>query len=205
MKVHTIEQRSDEWHAVRSSKFTASAFYDLMMRKSTLGYKKAVARVVYGRLNGRCPDEDFQSADMQNGIDLEPMGLEAYSNDYPGEILDVGFVEMSEWIGGSPDGLIKIGDGIPGMVELKCPRWNTHIEYFKLKEGQCPQKYFWQIHGLMWITGLKWCDFVSYHPELPLVVRRIERDDVSIANLATRLKEAQIEAESILESLKSGK
>jgi hypothetical protein len=84
----------------------------------------------------------------------------------------VGFVELNEFVGCSPDGLI----GDDGLIEIKCPNTATHIEY--IIDGELPKEYEKQVHSQLWITDRKWCDFVSYDPRLtdrPIWIKRVER------------------------------
>jgi predicted phage-related endonuclease len=75
--------------------------------------------------------------------------------------------------------------GDDGMIEIKCPKSTTHIEY--LLNNELPNTYYWQVHGQMWVTGRKWVDFVSFDPRMPekkqLFVHRVNRDEDIIAQL----------------------
>jgi hypothetical protein len=51
-------------------------------------------------------------------------------------------------------------------------------------------KYWQQIQGCMWVTGRQWWDFFAYHPEMPHVLVRVERDDEYIAKLAEEVTKA---------------
>ena len=42
----------------------------------------------------------------------------------------------------------------------------------------------------MWITGRKWWDFVSYHPEMDSLIVRVERDEEYIWQLAAAVEDA---------------
>jgi len=86
--------------------------------------------------------------------------------------------------GASPDGLI----GEDGLLEIKCPLAHTHVGY--LREGVLPPKYIPQVQGQLWVTGRQWCDFVSYHPELKIMIVRVERDDSYIFTLANLVEMA---------------
>ena len=50
-----------------------------------------------------------------------------------------------------------------------------------------PAKHFPQVQGLLWITGRKWCDFISFDPKVlskPMFCVRIEKDDKYFCTLA---------------------
>lgn len=194
MIIHDVKQGTPEWHKARLGKFTASKFGDLMMAKTTAGYEKAIARVVYERLTGEAPD-DFKSGYMERGNELEPEGLEAYSDIVFHTIERVGFCERDEWTGCSPDGLI----GSEGMVQVKCPAFNTMIRYLTRKE--IPGEYYWQIQGELMITGRTWSDFMAYHPKLKPVVVRMFADRAAQARLETEIQIGIQTAKNLLSKL----
>jgi hypothetical protein len=166
-----------------------------MMAKTTAGYSKAILKIVYERLTGETPD-DFKGAYMDRGNELEPEGLQLYSDKTFYTIDRVGFIERDEWAGCSPDGLI----GSDGMVQVKCPAFNTMINY--LLTRSVPGDYYWQIQGEMMIAERKWSDFMAYHPKLPPVIVRMFADASAQARLNQEIKIGQIEAERILNKLK---
>ena len=181
MIIHTMPQGSPEWHKARLGKFTASKFGDLMSGKTTAGYEKAILKVVYERLTGEPPD-DFKSAYMERGNELKAEGLEVYSDLAFHTIERVGFIERDEWTGCSPDALI----GEEGMVQVKCPAFNTMINY--LLKQQIPAIYYWQMQGELLIAGRKWSDFMAYHPKLKPVVVRMFADTTAQARLEEQIQ-----------------
>ena len=64
--------------------------------------------------------------------------------------------------------------GDDGLLELKCPREDTHLLY--LARGVLPTDYKAQVQGQLWVTGRAWVDFMSYCPELPPFLIRVEPD-----------------------------
>ena len=54
----------------------------------------------------------------------------------------------------------------------------------------------------MWITKRDWWDFFAYHPEMPHVLVRVERDDEYIAKLAIEVQGAVAEILNQVEKLK---
>ncbi len=91
-----------------------------------------------------------------------------------------------DYVAGTPDGLIDT----EGIVEVKCP-YNPKNHLLNLVDGAQVKQYTPQMQGYMWITGAKWCDFVSYDPrypdELKIKIIRIERDQDYIDKLADRI------------------
>lgn len=193
-KHHKIDQNTDEWLALRLGKFTASTFKDLFMAKTTIGYQKAIYKVVYEKLTGESP-ENFPSDYMERGHEMEPLAREAYELQTFNTVEDGGFWEMDEWVGASPDGLV----GDDGMVEIKSPAYNTMIAY--LLKPKLPPIYKWQVHGQLMVTGRQWCDFMCYHPKLKPLIIRIERDEAAIKELSDKLTESIAEAKRILKAI----
>lgn len=194
MVIHKIDQRTEEWHQIKLGKFSASTFAKLMGKKENKGYTDELYRVAYEKLTGEHIFTYVNGA-MQNGIDLEPeaqMYYEGLRNDF---IEEVGFIEMNEWVGVSPDGLVN-GDG---LLEIKCPQWNTQIDY--LLKGKLPSQYKWQVQGQLWVSERKWCDFLSYHPKLDKLLIRVNRDEKAIKELETRINEAIEETKEIIKKL----
>lgn len=192
---HKVDQNTDEWMDLRRGKFTASMFKDLFATKTTQAYQKAIYRTVFERLTGEQP-ESFSNEYMERGHELEPFARKEYEVMKFGDILDPGFFEFNEWVGASPDGLI----GEDGIVEIKCPAYNTMISY--LLNPKLPTQYRWQVYGQLWVTGRQWCDFMAYHPKLKPVIIRIERDEAVIAELESKVLACIDEAKRIIELIK---
>lgn len=197
MKFYDIPQRSDEWNELRKGKFTASNFKDLLAGKTTQAYEKAIYRVVFERLTGQCVEDNYQSSYMKRGVELESQAIEIYSLHTFNKVSNGGFFEFSDWIGGSPDGLI----GEDGLLEVKCPAYNTIINY--LLKRELPTEYFYQVHGQMLISGRAWVDFCAFHPALkePLILRT-ERDEKVLTDLRDFLDHAVNTAKSLIKKLK---
>jgi putative phage-type endonuclease len=192
---HKIDQNSDEWFALRRGKFTASTFKDLFMGKDTQGYKDAIYRVAFERITNTSP-ESFTNEYMQRGTELEPEARAWYEFEKETDVLSAGFFEYNDWIGASPDGLI----GDSGLIEIKCPKFSTMMDYLIKKE--LPKTYYYQVHGQLLVTDREWCDFVAYHPALPKFVLRIERNKEVDKEILDKLFKAIKEVEQIINKLK---
>ncbi len=190
MITHDMEQGSPEWHEIKLGKFSGSFIDGLFSAPSTLKYRHAINRPVFERLTGKRP-EDYTNSWMQRGINMEPEARLAYELETFNKVEEVGFIELNEWVGCSPDGLI----GDSGGLEIKCTKWSTHMHYLTKKE--LPKIYFWQVHSLMWIADLEWVDFVSYHPDLPIFIHRVMRDEKVINTLRHKLEESIDKAEKL--------
>lgn len=195
MIYHEVEQGTEAWLVLRRGKFSASTFKNLFMGKTTQGYNDEIMRVVYERLTGESP-ESFVNDYMKRGSELEPLAREKYMMETFNDVKLSGFFELNEWIGCSPDGLI----GTDGLIEIKCPKYTTMINYLLKKE--LPSEYKYQVHGQLWITDRDWCDFVGYHPKLPLVIVRVNRDQSIIDELVKETNTGIKKAKDMLEKLK---
>ena len=180
-----IEQRSEEWFAARLGKVTASKVADVMAKTKT-GYSATretyMTQLVCERLSGQ-KAESFTNAAIQHGIDTEPLARSAYEAYADVMVEEVGFVPHPKitMAGASPDGLV----GLFGMLEIKAPQTNTHID--TLLTEVIPTKYYAQMQFQMACAQRQWCDFVSFDPrirqDLQLFVKRVEFDAPYVAML----------------------
>ena len=192
MQTYNIEQRSTEWHLARMGKFTASTFYKLFSKKDSAGYNELINTVVFERLTNEAP-ESFTNEWMQRGIELEDEARIDYEVRTANIVTEVGFMSLDSWTGVSPDGLVND----VGMVEIKCPKFSTLIDYH-LKD-KIPNNYYWQMQGQMWVAGREWNDFFAYHPKLKPFIKRVERNDSDIEKLKS---EVEIAIEEVKQRIK---
>jgi predicted phage-related endonuclease len=159
-------QRSDGWFAARAGRATGSRAAALLARIKS---GEAAARRDYRmqlaveRLTGRPMANDFTSAEMQRGTDLEPVARARYEAETGSLVTETGFLQHNDLLAGcSLDADI---DGFTGILEIKCPKSTTHIGY--LQDGKMPSDYLPQITHNLWITGAEWADFCSFDDRLP--------------------------------------
>lgn len=197
-KFINVVQGTDEWLELRKGKFTASTIKDLFMGTTTAGYEKAIYKVVFEKLSGERVECEFKSPYMQRGNDLEQEARDKYSFMTFNRVDNGGFFELNEWVGASPDGLIDDN----GILEIKCPAYNTMINYLIKKE--LPKEYFYQVHSQLLICDKQYCDFFAYHPSLESFVLRVERDEAVCKDINKKLKESILKAQSIIKQLQNG-
>lgn len=166
------EQGSPEWIKARLGRPTASQFHRIVT-PAKMDYSKAastyVAELLAESIIGK-PVHEVSTAAMVRGTDLESDAVKWYEFFRDIEVERVGFCLHDDFnAGASPDGLV----GDDGGLEIKCPEPHTHIKNLLGDEVAKPT----QVHGNLWVTGRKWWDVVSYHPDLPPVLYRVERDD----------------------------
>jgi hypothetical protein len=186
------EQRSPEWFAARAGRATGSNA-DCVTAQGKTANAEAVTRRDYRvrlaveRIIGKSQEDDYLSADMRRGIELEPEAILSYEAFTGNLVRRTGFLVMTDHlVGCSLD--FDVND-FEGFGELKCPKAAIHIEYIKAR--RVPPTYVKQITHNFWVTGAKWVDFVSYNNEVPehlqTFVVRAERHEFDIAGYETAL------------------
>jgi len=194
-----MDQRSIEWHQARLGHATGSRASDILAGKDTQARKGYITQLVTERLTGQSQDF-YTNADMQRGIEVEPVARAAYQASH--ELVDeVGFIKHPTilWFGASPDGLV----GSDGLVEIKCPRSTTHLEYIQAKKP--PAKYIPQMLAQLSCTGRKWVDFVSFDNRFPehlqLFVIRFEPSAEELEKFESKVKAFLSEVNNLMEQL----
>ena len=179
----TILQRSEDWHADRCGKVTASRVKDISAKPKTgKAYNALTLTILTERLTG-VQEETPTTGPMQWGIDQEVHAITAYENETGNFVVGTGLVNHPaiKMSGASPDGLVDQD----GQLEVKCPNSQTHLNTVLTKE--VPGEYIPQITWQLACTRRKWCDFVSYDPRLPeylqLVIIRVFAKDLDIAGI----------------------
>lgn len=180
MRVHEVEQRSDEWFALRLGIPTASSF-DKMITPTGKASTQAdtymhtlLAEWLTGRPGGMEP-----TPWMSRGVEIEPEARFYYEMAADVDVRTVGLITRDDGlVGCSPDGLV----GEDGLLEIKVPAPGTHVEY--LLAGEMPGKYRAQVQGQLYLAERVWADFLSYSPQMKPLLLRVERDEAYIATLA---------------------
>jgi len=196
-----FEQGSEAWFDARCGKITGTRFKTLMSAESTIGYKDLVTDLAGEILTGEI-EQGYTNEDMQRGIDLEPEARKLYEYLFECEVEEVGFCEPDEdnvfhgLIGISPDGLLKDS----GITEFKCPKRKTHLNY--IEKNVMPNEYKWQIQGQLFVTGVKYCDFMSYHPKLKPFIIRVHPNAEMHESITEALKTINIAIKQKLDSYK---
>jgi len=202
MEIIDCIQGSDEWFDVKRGKVSASHFKDVLNKssKSSSGRGLYMRKVAAEILTGQT-EETYTNAAMENGVDTEAEARECYEHIYHEKVVQVGFVVLNEWVGCSPDGLI----GEDGLAEIKCPLGSTHIDY--ISKDAMPPVYIPQVQGQLWVTGRKWCDYISYNPYFknrPLWSKRIQRDEEYIKTLETATNMFTKELKELIAKIEKG-
>lgn len=191
MIIYNIEQGSEAWHAIRAGKVTGTRFKTLVSGKSTKGYNDLIAEIA-GEIITGAKEPSYTNAIMERGIEMESEAADHYAEIFDKEIKEVGFVAPNEdddfynWIGVSPDRLVYENENL-GLIEIKCPLMKTHINY--IKANKLPNEYKYQVQGQLFVTGAKWCDFMSYYPNMKPFIKRIYPDTEIFEKFENRMSE----------------
>jgi len=202
MIIHNVEQGTPEWFALRAGMPTASEFSKIVTSvgeasKSMQGYAITLAGEMYA---GKPLDVWEGNSHTERGKVLEEEASKMYAFLHDVEPAQVGFVTTDDALSGcSPDRFI----GDDGLTEIKCLKAENHIKaimYYK-KHKKCPPDYVQQTQGQMFICERAWCDLFFYHPDLPRLTIRVERDDKFINCLKDHIGKVIIERDRILSDL----
>jgi putative phage-type endonuclease len=186
MRIIDFPQGTAEWKVARAGLVTASRMCDVVAKIKTgeaAARRDYRAQIVAEILTGQPQDDGFVNAEMQWGIDNEPLARPAYEVATETPVDQVGLVlhPKIDRAGASPDGLV----GADGVLEIKCPKTATHLQY--LMDGVLPSKYEPQVMWQLACTDRAWADFVSFDPRLPKEIRlfkvRVKRDEKRIGEL----------------------
>jgi putative phage-type endonuclease len=197
MIIHNIEQGSEAWFAARCGRVTGIRFKALVAGEGTATYKDLVTNIVCEIITNKA-EETYSNAIMEHGIETEPIARLEYVFLFETEVKTAGFITPDEdhkyftWIGISPDGLLPE----EGILEIKCPLMRTHFEY--IEANKLPAEYRYQVQGQLFVTGLKYCDFMSFvdgmkpfiirvYPDLELFKEFEKRLDLLIIQVQNKL------------------
>lgn len=197
LKILQADQGTQEWLEARLGRPSASQFCKLVTTagKPSASADDYISELIAERITGE-REPIYVNEWMQRGTELEPEARATYEFIHGVDVEEVGFIlDDSGEFGCSPDGLV----GEDGGVEFKCPAPKNHIAWSR--KGVCPSKHYAQVQGCLYITGRKWWDFMSYHPEMKPFIVRVERDEEFIEKLAEQISLAVEEIKSEVRNL----
>ncbi len=207
-----------EWKIDRLGNITGSTFGKLIKTDRKGGFKLSDGLTAEGLIYKIAWERLLKNGNISNGLGRLNFSSQAtnHGNDYEGEailkyieqtkaevIYEQQFIKLDEWIGGTPDGFI----GKDGLIEVKAPfNGGNHLK--TLLTGEIYNKeHFYQIQGYLWITGRKWCDYVTYDPDLidalQISINRVERDEEVISAIAEIMEEVKTKIQAIIDTIES--
>jgi len=202
LKIHDVQQKTDEWFKLRLGRPTASEF----RRVITAAGKPSASRHGYAcelaaeRYAGIALNTWSGNLDIDRGRFLEEDGLKAYGFQTGADLQRVGFITDDEMrFGCSPDALVDEDGG----AEVKCVKAENHVEAIVRfqEDGSCDPDYVQQIQGCLLVTGRKWWDLIHYHAHLPMLVIRCYPITKLQAALADGIEAVLQERDEILAAL----
>jgi len=150
-RANYVAQRTEEWHARRRGKITASMVASVCggnpyeSRRDALKKKLGLAPPFKGNVY------------TEHGNKYEMEAIEKYKARTGEKTIEFGLLDSlrkgEEFVGGSPDGITASGR----LIEVKCP-------YRRKPNGVVPGHYMYQIQTLMHILEIPICDFIEYVP-----------------------------------------
>lgn len=199
IEIFDCDQGSPDWFACRLGIPTASEFATVMAKGKDGGasltrakYMRQLAgEIITGELA-----ESYSNAHMDRGKAMEDEARETYAFIHDADIRRVGFIRNGKK-GGSPDSLI----GANGGLEIKTAL--PHIQIERLIRDDLPPEHKAQVQGNIWVSEREFWDFVSYWPKLPLLVKRVYRDDLYIKQLSDAVDAFNEELAALVERIRS--
>ncbi len=203
MIILDVEQGSKEWFQARVGIPSASVFDKLITSKGALSTsrQKMIYKLAGEKIIGE-KEEGYTNGAIQRGIDLELEARSFFELITGLEVEEVGLCYYDERKDRScsPDGIILKSHENREGLEIKSPELQTHVEY--LIANKLPTKYFQQVQGSLYITGLERWHFFSYYPGMRPFHIIVERDEIWIAKLSKAIDDFVVELEETYNMLK---
>lgn len=194
----SLVQGTEEWLQARRGLLTASNL-GKHITPSTLKVadnetsRTLTMQLAAERITGHV-ENVHPTLDMQRGTDDEPFARAVYAEHYA-PVEEIGFVTLEQdgyTIGYSPDGFV----GEDGLVEIKSRKPEKHIAH--VLDGKPPVYNMAQMQAGMFITGRKWCDYISFSAGLPLWPHRVFPDPRWFAAIEAAAKTFEINVTNIV-------
>jgi len=183
-------QGDEEWFRLRNASIGGSSITYILGRGK--GRKDLLYKLAAETLTGQ-KEDSYSNANMQRGIEYEPMARDYYSIVTGHEVEQVALIKSDiPGIHVSPDGLVDDD----GAIEIKTRLPHVFVE--KKDSGKVEIGYVRQCQYTLWVAERKFCDFINYCPEMadPMTIQRLERDEAMI-------REMRIEVTLFLKELSS--
>ncbi len=211
------EDAETEWKKQRLGMITGSNFGKLVKTAGKNGFKLSESKTANDLIYKIAWERLLKEGNISNGLGRLNVSSQSmnHGNDYEGpailkyqEIKGVEvqyfqkFVQHDDFIGGTPDAYV----GDEGLVEVKCP-WNGGNHLQSLLEGTIYNPdHLYQIQGYLWITGRKWCDYVTYDPDLietlQINIIRVDRDEEIIDGISEVMEAVKEKIKTIINNEK---
>lgn len=213
MKIIEIEQGSDQWHVERWRSIGGTrlhsaigAKYSVAKKQWSLGDKKVQDTLLLELISeyqSELEIDDYCSAAMQRGHDLEPISVKLASDKLGKTLEPCGMLQsdIHSNFKYSPDAVYIENGVVVGGYETKSKSGKKHIEY--ILDGIVPPEHLWQCLAPMVMDDcVQWWSFGSYDDRNhvnPLFTVTIKREEYS-----EFIEEARVLLAGFIERLNKG-
>lgn len=165
-------QRSPEWFAARLGRVTGSKAACVMMGEKTAGRADYMLQLALERITGTPEEGGYVSAEMQRGVDKEPLARMRAEAD--GEFIrETGFISHNTlMIGASLDG---DSDDFGRIWEFKAPKSTTHVKYLRSDGALLLQEYQYQVTHNLYVCGAQHAVVGSFDDRMPIGLEWVQR------------------------------
>jgi hypothetical protein len=181
MKFHwNLEQGTDEWFNIRLGKMTGSNAQAIQAQGK--GLETYCLKKTAERLTGK-RQESYSNPNMDMGNELELEAKELWALEHGVNYKNVGFVEVDDYVGCSPDGVMD-----DAIMEVKC---HTDVVFTQLLlTGKIESKYKWQTIFNTVKCGKDRGVYIGYNPNFknPFFELEIIPDQESIDKIEAGLE-----------------
>lgn len=197
MQIHNFEQHSDEWYNIRLGKFTASKAATIATAGTGL---ETLCFDLVAEILTKKKKETFSNAAMEQGNELEATARTLFELQTGKKVEQVGFVEIDEFSGCSPDGLTE-----DAGVEIKCPQDSTYAKY--LYDEKIKPEYYAQMQMQMLFCGREKWFYVVYNPnfEQEIVIKEVAADKDFQKKILDGLEKGKTRLKEILGKIQADK
>lgn len=205
MIVHNnIKQGSKQWHALRAGLPTGSNFKRLVTGTgvASTGLNGYAIQLAKEKMSGLDADGFGGNKYTERGHAIEAEARMTYEFTKSVKVDQVGFISDDLVTHGvSPDGLVS-DDGSIEIKGLTAEEFISAALYY-VDTGRCEPGYVPQTQGIMMVAERKWCDWIAYHPDYPIIIIRQYPDPQIQSLLIEQLENVIIQRNLIIKTIKS--
>lgn len=200
LKIHKdVIQGTEEWFNLRSAHLSASTASVYSPKGLGRGLRTLIDKKIKESIHGESFDSFGGNYATAHGHKYEDAARQKLAEELGIQIDEIGFIEVSEHVGVSPDGVI----GKDGGVEIKCFQKTNHLKVVDgLDAGKelkdVDKKIYAQIQYSLMVSERTYWYFIAYHPDDELIPSdkcfrycKIERDEPYISYMRAKVEIAE--------------
>lgn len=196
IEIFNFPQGTEAWFKCRLGIATASCFKDILAKGKGATRRTYMLKLAGERITGNGMD-NYSNYNMERGHLQEGVARALYAERSGNDDVQLcGFMRRGP-VGYSPDGLIDDDGGLEIKTKF------AHLQAHVLLTDEVPEEHVAQIQGGLLVSGRKWMDFVSYCPEMPIFIKRVERDEAYLDALEKEIYKFNSELNDVVEMIKS--